>query len=254
MRTRILHTLGALALGVIALGLGMITIVSSGSTAATGQRATVPVESASTVGADAAATHPLEHDARFAELMTGWSITVPADVAIDDYGFIVGFDGQLRRATLVSGDATADTGKAWVNAVAAGWGVAPLQEEGTGFWAAWLPEVGGVRAPVGADSVSFVYVVNPVSPAFALPTGWNVPALPAGDFIDARVIRSATTDTYEFVAAGRPGDATEYLTQLAAAGWDIVDDRHAVRDGDRFEWHAGAEQTVLRFEQGVDDD
>ena len=244
MRTRLFHTLSTLALVVVALGLGAITLTAC----AAGSGATPPT----TTGAGPSAP-AIPDDARFSDLMTEWPVAVPAAVNVHGYEFIVGPEGRLRRATLTSTDATAEDGRAWVETVAAQWGVAPIREVGNEFWAAWSPGGAGVRVPIGNGTVQFIYIASSPSPAYSPPRAWELPEPPDLGFTDARATYSDTSDRYEFFAP--TGTSVEplvaYMATLAAEGWEITNEHRATQGGARFEWASDADGVTLTFHQNV---
>jgi hypothetical protein len=244
MRTRLFHTLSMLALFVVALGLGAITLTEC----AAGSVDTPQ----STIGAGPS-VHPVQNDARFTELMAEWKVAVPAAVDVHGYEFIFGPEGRLRRATLTSSGATAEDGSAWVETVASQWDVAPMREVGNEFWAAWSPGGAGVRVPVGDGTVQFIYIPSSPSPAYSPPLAWELPEPPDLGFTDARATYSDTSDRYEFIAP--TGTSVEplltYMTVLAAEGWELTNEQHATRDGARFEWASDADGVTLTFHQNV---
>jgi hypothetical protein len=247
MRTRIHRSLCSLAVGALVLGAIALTAIALAgcgvSTAAAPQPNRTEASDASVVPGGTAST-PIMEDARLDELMANWTVTVPVGVDVHDYDFVTGSDGRFRRASLTAKNAPEGAAKDWVAVVAAEWGVTPTQEEGNGYWAAWLPDVGRVRAPVDGDTVRFTYIASSEGAEFTLPVGWDadgwdVPPPPDAGFTEARLTRTATSDRFEFVdaPASQSGVIAAYLAALAGDGWKIVDERTAVTDAAELEWH-----------------
>jgi len=187
MNTRILHWLGVLALAAAAVVLGVFSFA------------------AAELGTAAAPDAARGTDSSYARLPVEWTVAVPAGVRIGGHTATVGFDGQFRRGTLWAPGATREQGKAWVDAVAASWGVPAIQEDGNGYWAAWSPGVGHVRAPFDAEGVRFSYAVDAAPAAFTWPDDWDLPQAAELGFTDARMTRGDASVTYEFDAPAAVG-------------------------------------------------
>ncbi|MDO9395544.1 MAG: hypothetical protein Q7T71_03255 [Herbiconiux sp.] len=239
------------------------TVLIAGLTGCGSDPAGAPVTGTMTAAAASASPTPvetditvpeIERDARFEALMTEWDIPVPDGVPIAGYSFIHGFDGQLRIADLMSYDSSEQEAKAWVDAVAAEWGVVAERQDGDGSWTAWLPGTGFVKAQnegAGDDEVLFVYNPDVTDTPFTMPTDWDIPLPPDLGFTDARRSLTNYADTYEFMSApltARDG-ARGYVNGLVADGWSLDDERTATSGSARAEWSTTGDTVQVTYQE-----